>query len=158
MPSFKSVLYFLVLLLLLTDETFLKLAMGFLRVLLANRSRIVGTIKGFLPDSAYDVVAAFGKYYEPVVAAASEYYEQVVVMVRSQMQLLAIKLTDLALWTARSAPGALCKVGSWLVPGAQVVAQWLMGDGADGAQAVVMRKQWRVIQAEVVAHCFNAEA
>lgn len=158
MPSSKSGLYFLSLLVILTNETFLKLAMAFLRVLLANRSRIVGTIKGFLPDSADDVVAAFGKYYEPVAAAASEYYKQVVVMFRPQMQLLAIKLTDLTLWIARSAPGALCKVGSWLVSGAQVVAQWLMSDGADGAQAVVMRKQWRVIQGEVAAHCFNAEA
>lgn len=154
MPSFKSILYLLGLLVLLTNEFFLKLAMGvlgrvhfILRVLLVNRPRIVGTIKGFLPYSADDVVAAFG-----------EYYKQAVVMVRPQMQLLAVKLTDLTLWTARSAPGALCKVGSWLVSGAQVVAQWLMGDGADGAQAVVMRKQWRVIQGEVAAQCFNAEA
>jgi hypothetical protein len=58
----------------------------------------------------------------------------------------------LTLWTARSAPGALCKVGSWLVSGAQAVAQWLMGDGA---QAVVIRKQWDVIQGEVAAQCFN---
>jgi hypothetical protein len=149
MPSFKSVLYFLGLLVLLTNETFVKLAMTlltnthfFLNTLLANRSNIFRTIMGVLPDSADDAVAAVGKYCK-----------QAMVIIRPSMQLLAIMLTDFTRWTARNVPGALCKVGSWLVSGAEVVAQWLM---SDGAQAVVMRKQWRVIQDEVAAQCFDA--
>jgi hypothetical protein len=156
MPSFKSVLYFLGLLVLLTNETFVKLVTAlltnthiYLNNLVANRSNIFQAIKGVLPNSADDAVAAVG-----------DYYKQAMVVIRPQMQLLAIKLTELTLWTALRAPGALCKVGSWLVSGTQVVAQWLMGDGdgVDGSQAVLMRKLWDFIQGEVAAQCSNAGA
>jgi hypothetical protein len=83
MPSFKSVLYFLGILVLLTNETFVKLVTAlltsthiYLNNIVANRSNIFRTIMEFLLNSADDAIAAVG-----------EYCKQSMVIIRPQMQL-----------------------------------------------------------------------